>query len=110
VLDQAIKRRMVQIGPTIARVKRVVRDVAGEVGKQIRLEMSGGETELDKTLIESIVDPLTHLVRNAIDHGVEAPQERLARGKSAEGLLRLDRKSTRLNSSHVKISYAVFCV
>ncbi|HLS81948.1 MAG TPA: chemotaxis protein CheA [Steroidobacter sp.] len=90
VRDQALKLRMVQIGPTFARFKRVVRDVAREVGKQIRLEMSGGETELDKTLIESIVDPLTHLVRNAIDHGVEAPQERLARGKSAEGLLRLN--------------------
>ena len=58
-------------------------------GKQVRIDMEGQETELDKTIIEAIRDPLTHLVRNAIDHGIEPPAERLARGKAAEGRLAL---------------------
>src|SRR4029077_16430692 len=66
---------------------RVVRDLAVACGKQARLEMEGQETELDKTIIEAIRDPLTHLVRNAIDHGIEPPAERLARNKAAEGRL-----------------------
>lgn len=90
VRDQALQLRMVQIGPTFARFQRVVRDVARELGKQIRLEISGGDTELDKTLIESIADPLTHLVRNAIDHGIEAADVRASRGKNPEGVVRLN--------------------
>lgn len=90
VRDQALKLRMVQIGPTFSRFQRIVRDVAREIGKEIRLELSGAETELDKTLIESITDPLTHLVRNAIDHGIETAEVRRGRGKNVEGVVRLD--------------------
>ena len=90
VRDQALKLRMVQIGPTFSRFQRVVRDVAKEIGKEIRLEIGGAETELDKTLIESITDPLTHLVRNAIDHGIETAEVRRNRGKNPEGVVRLD--------------------
>jgi two-component system chemotaxis sensor kinase CheA len=68
---------------------RTVRDVALTCGKQVRIEMEGKEIELDKTIIEAIKDPLTHLVRNAIDHGIETPQARQAAGKPPEGLLRL---------------------
>ncbi|MBU3057619.1 chemotaxis protein CheA [Pseudomonas indica] len=90
VRDSALTLRMVQIGSTFNRFQRVVRDVAKELGKDIRLDISGGETELDKTLVEKIGDPLTHLVRNAMDHGIEPAEARLARGKPAQGLLRLN--------------------
>jgi two-component system chemotaxis sensor kinase CheA len=89
VRDQALKLRIVQIGPTFARFQRVVRDVARETGKEINLETIGAETELDKTLVERIADPLTHLVRNAIDHGIEKPELRVAAGKPAAGTVRL---------------------
>jgi len=89
VRDQALKLRIVQIGPTFARFQRVVRDVARETGKEINLEVAGAETELDKTLVERIADPLTHLVRNAIDHGIEQPELRVAAGKPAAGTVRL---------------------
>ncbi len=85
-----LKLRMVQIGPTFSRFQRIVRDVSREIGKEIRLEIGGAETELDKTLIESITDPLTHLVRNAIDHGIETAEVRRSRGKNVEGVVRLD--------------------
>ena len=90
IRDQALKLRMMQIGSTFSRFHRVVRDVAREIGKDIVLEVTGAETELDRTLVEGIADPLTHLVRNAIDHGIETPDVRLARGKSAAGLVRLN--------------------
>lgn len=90
VRDQTLQLRMMQIGSTFARFSRVVRDVSRELGKDIRLETSGADTELDKTLIEKITDPLTHLVRNAMDHGIEPDEVRLARGKSAQGVVRLN--------------------
>jgi two-component system chemotaxis sensor kinase CheA len=90
VRDQALKLRMVQIGSTFSRFQRVVRDVARETGKDIGLEVTGAETELDRTLVEGIADPLTHLVRNAIDHGIETPEVRRSRGKPAAGLVRLN--------------------
>ncbi|MGF6400269.1 two-component system chemotaxis sensor kinase CheA [Pseudomonas frederiksbergensis] len=90
VRDSALTLRMVQIGSTFNRFQRVVRDVSREMGKDIRLEISGGETELDKTLVERIGDPLTHLVRNAMDHGIEPAEVRLAHGKPAHGTLRLN--------------------
>jgi two-component system chemotaxis sensor kinase CheA len=71
VRDSALQLRMVQIGATFNKFQRVVRDVSKEIGKDIRLEISGAETELDKTVIEKIGDPLTHLVRNSMDHGIE---------------------------------------
>ena len=85
VRDSALPLRMVQIGGTFNRFQRVVRDVAREIGKDIALSINGGETELDKTVVERITDPLTHLVRNAMDHGIESAETRLAQGKTAQG-------------------------
>lgn len=90
IRDSALQLRMVQIGATFNKFRRVVRDVAREIGKDIRLEISGAETELDKTVVEKISDPLTHLVRNAMDHGIEPADVRLAQGKPAQGCLRLN--------------------
>lgn len=90
VRESAMQLRMVQIGATFGKFQRVVRDVSKEIGKDIILEISGAETELDKTVVEKIGDPLTHLVRNAIDHGIESAAVRLERGKPAQGTLRLN--------------------
>ncbi len=89
-LDCALRMRMVPIGDTFSRFQRVVRDVSQELGKDIELTISGGDTELDKTVVERIGDPLMHLMRNAMDHGIEAPSVRLAAGKPAKGRLRLN--------------------
>jgi two-component system chemotaxis sensor kinase CheA len=86
----ALQLRMVKIGATFSRFRRVVHDVARELGKEIELLVSGEDTELDKTVVERIADPLTHLVRNAIDHGIEPAATRLERGKPAIGALRLN--------------------
>lgn len=90
VRDSALQLRMVQIGATFNKFQRVVRDVSKEIGKDIRLEISGADTELDKTVVEKIGDPLTHLVRNSMDHGIESADIRLARGKPAYGTLCLN--------------------
>jgi two-component system chemotaxis sensor kinase CheA len=90
VRDSALTLRMVQIGATFNRFQRVVRDVSHELGKEIHLVISGGETELDKTVIERIGDPLTHLVRNAVDHGIESAEVRRAAGKPLVGTVRLN--------------------
>lgn len=90
VRDSALTLRMVQIGATFNRFRRVVRDVAREIGKDIELDIRGGDTELDKTVVEKIGDPLTHIVRNSMDHGIEPADVRLARGKPAVGQLRLN--------------------
>ncbi|PWV58749.1 chemotaxis protein CheA [Plasticicumulans acidivorans] len=90
IRDSALQLRMVPIGETFVRFQRIVRDVAHELGKEITLQISGEETELDKSVVEKIGDPLMHLVRNAIDHGIEPVETRLARGKPASGHLRLD--------------------
>jgi len=90
VRDAALGLRMVPIGGTFSRFQRVVRDLSQELGKQIELVISGGETELDKTVVDRIGDPLTHLVRNAIDHAIEPPEERLAAGKDPRGRLQLN--------------------
>lgn len=90
VRDSALNLRMVQIGGTFNRFQRVVRDVSKELGKDIELVISGAETELDKTVVEKIGDPLTHLVRNSMDHGIESADVRRARGKPAKGMLKLN--------------------
>lgn len=90
IRDGALQLRMVQIGETFHRFQRVVRDVSKELGKQIDLLISGAETELDKTVVEKISDPLMHLVRNSMDHGIESAETRLATGKPAKGHLRLN--------------------
>src|SRR5262249_48690778 len=84
-----MKTRMQPIGNIWSKFPRVVRDLALACGKQVRIEMEGQETELDKTIVEAIRDPLTHLVRNSVDHGIETPAERQARGKAPEGRLSL---------------------
>ena len=86
----ALQLRMVKIGETFNRFGRVVHDVSRELGKEIQLQVSGEDTELDKTLVEKIADPLTHLVRNAIDHGIESADVRAGRGKPAAGVVRLN--------------------
>jgi two-component system chemotaxis sensor kinase CheA len=90
VRDSALRLRMVQIGGTFNRFQRVVRDVSTELGKEIDLVITGAETELDKTVVEKIGDPLMHLVRNSIDHGIEPAEARIASGKPAAGILRLN--------------------
>jgi two-component system, chemotaxis family, sensor kinase CheA len=90
VRDSALQLRMVKIGATFSRFQRVVHDVSREIGKDIGLVVKGEETELDKTVVEKIGDPLMHLVRNAIDHGIEAADVRAARGKPAKGSVTLD--------------------
>ncbi|WP_175252690.1 chemotaxis protein CheA [Pseudomonas sp. BMW13] len=90
VRDSALTLRMVQIGATFNRFQRVVRDVSRELGKDIVLQVSGGDTELDKTVVEKIGDPLTHLVRNAMDHGIEPAEVRQAAGKPLQGVVRLN--------------------
>jgi two-component system chemotaxis sensor kinase CheA len=89
IRNGALSLRMVPIGETFARFKRVVRDVAGELSKEVALELSGAETELDKSVVEHIGDPLMHLVRNALDHGMETPAEREAAGKPRCGTVTL---------------------
>lgn len=90
VRDSALTLRMVEIGATFNRFQRVVRDVSIDLGKDIRLEISGAETDLDKTVVEKIGDPLTHLVRNSMDHGIESAEVRLSCGKPAHGTVRLN--------------------
>jgi len=85
--EGVMKTRMQPIDNIWGRFPRTVRDLALGCGKQVRIEMEGKETELDKTIIEAIKDPLTHLVRNAVDHGIEAPEARQAAGKDPEGRL-----------------------
>jgi two-component system chemotaxis sensor kinase CheA len=87
--ESVMKTRMQAIDHVWAKLPRVVRDLAGGCGKRVRLVMVGRDTELDRSLLEAVKDPLTHLVRNAVDHGVEAPGVRVAAGKAAEGTLTL---------------------
>ena len=85
--EHVLKTRMQPVGVVWAKMPRVVRDLARACGKQVRLEMEGRETEVDRALLEAIRDPLTHLVRNAVDHGIESAEARVAAGKPAEGVL-----------------------
>jgi two-component system chemotaxis sensor kinase CheA len=87
--ESVMKTRMQPIGNVWSKLPRVVRDLAANCDKQVRLEMEGKETELDKTIIEAIKDPLTHIVRNAVDHGIEKPEVRVEHGKPAEGCLKM---------------------
>ena len=87
--EGVMKTRMQPIGNIWSKFPRTVRDVAMSCGKQVRIEMFGQDTELDKTIIEAIKDPLTHLVRNSVDHGIERPEARVAAGKGAEGCVTL---------------------
>ena len=90
IRDSALQLRMVQIGETFSRFHRVVRDMSKELGKNIELSIHGGETELDKSVVEKIGDPLMHLVRNAMDHGIETAAVRTALGKPTTGCVGLN--------------------
>ncbi len=88
--DSAMGMRMVPIGSLFGRFRRLVHDLSRDLGKPVRFLTSGEETELDKTMIERLADPLVHLIRNAIDHGVETPEQRRAAGKDEAGAIRID--------------------
>ena len=90
IRDAALQLRMVQIGETFNRFNRVVRDASREMGKDIDLVITGAETELDKSVVEKLGDPLMHLVRNAVDHGIEPAAVRLAHGKPEKGTVGLN--------------------
>lgn len=90
IRESAMQIRMVQIGETFNRFKRIVMDLSKKLGKDVELIIKGGDTELDKTVIEKINDPLVHIVRNAIDHGLELPHERTANGKNPKGSITLN--------------------
>lgn len=90
IRDNALQLRMVQIGETFSRFRRLVRDVSSELHKEIELVISGGESELDKSVVEKLNDPLTHLVRNSLDHGIEMPDVREAMGKPRKGRVSLN--------------------
>ncbi|MDH5718464.1 MAG: chemotaxis protein CheA [Spirochaetia bacterium] len=90
IRDSAMNVRMVQIGETFKKFERVVRDLSKNLGKKIDLEVSGGDTELDKTVVEKISDPLMHIVRNAVDHGIGMPETRKKAGKPEYGTLSLN--------------------
>lgn len=87
--EGVMKTRMQQISNVWGKFPRVVRDLSKQLNKQVRLEMEGKETELDKTIIEAIKDPLTHIIRNSVDHGIELPEQRTAAGKKPEGVVTL---------------------
>jgi two-component system chemotaxis sensor kinase CheA len=87
--DEVLFIRMLPVSATFNRLKRLIRDVSEQLGKEVELVTSGDETELDKTVIERLQDPLMHLVRNAIDHGIESPEERLAQGKPLCGRIQI---------------------
>jgi two-component system, chemotaxis family, sensor kinase CheA len=101
--ESVMKTRMQPIGNAWQKLPRIVRDLAAELGKQIEFEMHGAETELDRQVLELIRDPLTHMVRNAADHGLETAAERRAAGKPEKGMIRL---SARHESGHIVIELA----
>jgi two-component system chemotaxis sensor kinase CheA len=90
--DQTMSIRMMPIGTTFSKFKRLVRDLSKELGKEIDLSTEGAETELDKTVIEKLNDPMVHLIRNCIDHAIETPDMRTAIGKPAQGMIHLSAK------------------
>ena len=83
--EQSLSLRMVPVAATFQKMARIVRDLSNKLGKQINFEVSGEETELDKTVVDQIGDPLVHMIRNSVDHGIESPEDRVAAGKPAEG-------------------------
>ena len=88
--NSVMKTRMQPIGRLFQKYPRIARDLARQLGKDVELALVGEETEVDKTMIEDLADPLVHLVRNAVDHGVESPEERLAAGKPEKSIVRLE--------------------
>jgi two-component system chemotaxis sensor kinase CheA len=101
--NAVMKTRMQPIGRLFKKYPRLARDLARSLGKDVELVLSGEETEMDKTMIEDLNDPLVHLVRNAVDHGVESPEERLAAGKPEKSIVEL---SARQEGDHILITIA----
>lgn len=89
VRSSVMNIRMVQVGDSFTKFRRIVNDVAKKLGKEIEFVINGGETELDKTVVEKISDPLMHMLRNSVDHGIEMPKERIAAGKHEKGTVTL---------------------
>ena len=96
--DQIMRARMLPVDGVFQRMPRMVRDLAQKTGKEVDLHLSGGETELDRTVLEALGDPLIHLLRNSVDHGIETPAEREAAGKPAVGVVTL---SARHEENHI---------
>jgi two-component system chemotaxis sensor kinase CheA len=94
IRDGITRTRMQRIDSLFSGLPRMVRDLAADLGKQVRLDVDGGDVELDREMIEMIRDPLTHIVRNAIDHGIEKPEARTAAGKKAAGTLKVSARQT----------------
>ncbi len=99
--DATLSVRMLPIEMVFGKFRRVVRDLSAELGKEIELETQGGDTEIDKNVLDRLSEPLVHMIRNSIDHGIELPQERSASGKPAKGRLRL---SARQEAGEILIS------
>ncbi len=89
IQESVMAIRAQPVKPLFQRMSRMVREVADATGKEVRLKTDGEATEVDKTVVERLAEPLTHMIRNAVDHGIESPEERLAAGKPAEGMVRL---------------------
>ncbi len=87
IQNLSMSMRMVAVGPTFQKLNRIVRDTSKLLGKKVELKLLGEDTEIDKTVVESLGDPLVHIIRNAIDHGVETPEERLRSGKAEQGVV-----------------------
>jgi two-component system chemotaxis sensor kinase CheA len=92
--DMVMSIRMVPLATTFHKMHRIVRDMCKKLGKEVRLEILGEDTEVDKNIIEHISDPIMHLVRNAIDHGIESPKDRKTKGKAGEGVITLEAKNS----------------
>ena len=101
--NSVMKTRMQPIGRLFQKYPRIARDLARQLGKDVELTLIGEETEVDKTMIEDLADPLIHLIRNAVDHGVELPQERQAAGKPAKSIVRLE---ARQEGDHIVLMIA----
>ena len=99
IQDSVMAIRAQPVKSVFQRMPRLVREVAAMTGKPVRLVTEGEGTEVDKTVIERLADPLTHMIRNAIDHGLESPEKRAAAGKPAEGVVRLTPPTARAASS-----------
>lgn len=89
IQDLSMSLRMVPLKQTMQKMQRIVRDTSGLLGKKVRLVLEGEETEVDKTVLEALSDPLVHLIRNAVDHGIESPEDRVAKGKPEFGEVKL---------------------
>lgn len=103
VQTEVLEARLTPVREVFDRFPRVVRDLARDLGRQVRLEVEGGDIELDRAVLDEVADPLVHLVRNAIDHGIEPPRDRVKAGKTAEGRLRLSASRER-NSVAIRVA------